>query len=163
MDNSFEPSEGAAYTAGDRSITFTAKTDRSNHGKALGVKTWMCMDEDFQVARAAEQSYNLSTLTLLSSRNLLYTKISKDEFEQGIEDTLDNINTVETLPFPMTKSCLGSGENFPIVLQIIQVIFLKDKYCSSSIVCPTEEDWCTKDPECSESLYQEPKAKIKAE
>jgi hypothetical protein len=28
--------------------------------------------------------------------------------------------------------------------------------------CPTEEDWCTKDPSCSESPYQEPDATIKA-
>ena len=30
------------------------------------------------------------------------------------------------------------------------------------IVCPTEEDWCTKDPNCSPPVYEEPKARIKA-
>jgi hypothetical protein len=28
--------------------------------------------------------------------------------------------------------------------------------------CPTEEDWCKTDPECSESPYHEPDASVKS-
>lgn len=37
-----------------------------------------------------------------------------------------------------------------------------DKTCLSD-VCPTEEDWCARDPKCSVSPYQEPPGTIKAE
>ena len=109
-DTSFEPSVGSAYPAGGRSLMFTAEGDREDNGKGLNVKNWVFLDEDFQVARAVQQQYNLNSFDLFETSNLLYVKISLEEFEDGIESTLDDINTVETLPFPMTRACLGSGE-----------------------------------------------------
>ena len=114
-DKSFSPSVGSGYPAGERSLTFTSKSDREDDGKVIALKSWIFLDEDFQVARAVNQNYNLNSFNLITSTNLLYIKISKDEFENGIKKTLEDINTVESLPFPMTRACLGSGEIFHIV------------------------------------------------
>jgi len=137
-DDTFEPSAGSAYPTGERSLTFTSKSDREDNGQVITLKSWIFLDEDFQVARAVNQQYNLNSYDLFTSVNLLYIKISEDEFEDGIKNTLEDINTVEIMPFPMTRACLGSE-------------------------CPTEDDWCTKDPNCSPSVYAEPKARVKAD
>lgn len=121
QDKSFEPSEGSAYPAGERSLTFNAEVDRGDQGKVLAVKSWMFLDEDFEVARAVDQMYNLNTYSLSASTDLLYTKISEQEFRDGIESTLNDINTVENLQFPMTRACLGSGEIYKF-LNIITLV-----------------------------------------
>lgn len=130
----FQPTVGSAYPAGERSLTFTSETEREDNGKAMVVKNWMFLDEDFQVARAVSQQYNVNTFALIDSTNLLYAKISKEEFEDGIESTLDDINTVETLPFPMTRACLGSGKMcffLYLISSLSKSIFLRNDYSLS--------------------------------
>jgi hypothetical protein len=64
---------------------------------------------------------------------------SAEEWIQAVQDAYVAYNVAEAIrvPLPMEGECLSGG-------------------------CPTEEDWCKTDPECSESPYQEPDASVKS-
>jgi hypothetical protein len=47
----------------------------------------------------------------------------------------------------------------PMSLKLVEFLFPWRKECRSQC-CPTEEDWCRTDPECSESSYQEPDTSV---
>jgi Ca2+-binding EF-hand superfamily protein len=65
---------------------------------------------------------------------------SAEGFIQAVQDAYAAYNVPEArrIPLPLEgEACLSGG-------------------------CPTEEDWCKTDPECSESPYQEPDASVKS-
>jgi hypothetical protein len=65
-------------------------------------------------------------------------RVSEEQFIAAINDAYAKYNVASTLRFkaPMEGACL-TGK------------------------CPTEEDWCATDPECSVSPYKEPPAAVK--
>jgi len=75
---------------------------------------------------------------LLGTRRATYEKLTEEEFLSEIVRLWDeNKIDPDTRPaLPLTAPCLSS-------------------------VCPTEENWCKFDPNCSVSPYQEPEGKLK--
>lgn len=119
------------------------KKDRPDGGKAISSKNWIFIGDDFNLARAVLENYNAQTAALISSTSYQYTKIaSQDEWVDMLQAALIANNVQVDIasrggPVPMEKACLAEK-------------------------CPTEADWCERDPECSESPYKEPNARLKA-
>lgn len=93
--------------------------------------------------KAEAQSTNFNTVgeesTLIGYTKFKYVRISKAQFFSGIEDLWrsNDVQVENRGALPMGE-CLGGG-------------------------CPTEEEWCVTDPNCSKSPYQEPEGVARAE
>jgi hypothetical protein len=117
--------------------------DRADGGKGISSKNWIFIGDDFNLARAVLENYNANTAALISSTSYQYTKIaSQDDWVDMLQAAFIANNVQFDIasrggPVPMERACLGAR-------------------------CPDETEWCEHDPECSESPYQEPNARLKA-
>ena len=109
----------------------------------MTAKNWIFIDDDFNVASAVSTTYNQNTQEVISQTTYSYSRITEQDFIDGIKQGYVDFNVQpDTSTYggfgivPMQTECLGTS-------------------------CATEEDWCTLDPNCSESPYQEPDGKVK--
>lgn len=84
-----------------------------------------------------------NTTMLARSIRTTAIKVSEERWLQELEKAYNDANVPQPLRYAVPTGCLG-GQGFVVE------------------PCPTEEDWCRIDPECSKSIYQEPNATIKA-
>ena len=144
FDSGFDPSlDGKAYPVGDKTLTFITNNARDDGGRGIQMKTWLFTTDDLKNAKSTSERYNSNTGERISSVKYSYTRLPNEEaFINGVKAEWD-ANKVQLNvasrggEVPMQTECLGSS-------------------------CPTEEDWCKADPNCSDSPYQEPPGKRKA-
>eukprot|EP00978_Attheya_sp_CCMP212_P014244 scaffold36212_cov53-Attheya_sp.AAC.2 len=145
LDNGFAPAgeNGEAFPVGDRTIVFVSSSERPDGGKILNSNSFIFLGDTYDLARSISESYNENTAEVISSISFLYSKMSgEDEFVNAINEGWNNFAVQDDVvsrggSVPMAKECQGTS-------------------------CPTEEDWCSLDPNCSESPYQEPNGRVKS-
>ena len=108
------------------------------------VRSWVFLNSDYTLATQSLEIYKeTDTMTVLLRRNIdTIHKVTKDKWLQEIETAYEDANVpkeirIQNGQLPMITECLDDN-------------------------CPTEEEWCTTDPNCSTSPYIEPDATIKA-
>jgi hypothetical protein len=103
---------------------------------------FVCLDDECNQLAGNEDSYFfLDGKTMRLTQTVINcNKLSSgEEWVEAIEDayTTYNVPEADQVTVPMTGQCLTGA-------------------------CPTEEDWCKTDPECSVSPYQEPDASVES-
>lgn len=141
QDTSFQPSGGIGTPIGGDTI-FTSSYGSNTGGESTISKVWTFTNKAKTMADAQRSQYNTfgDVSILIGSTKLQYTKITEEEFIQGVQDewAAKNVQVANRGEVPMQRACLASE-------------------------CATEEDWCVTDPDCSESPYQEPDADVRGE
>lgn len=144
FDTSFVLSNdvGTGYPVDSKTFTLIASSERPDGGRGHQIKTWVFTTDDFKNAAAVAETYNANTGATTASIKYSYSKLDEKAFIDGLNAAWDANKVQADIgsrggEVPMQAECMGS-------------------------TCPTEEQWCTLDPNCSESPYQEPPAKIKA-
>lgn len=104
--------------------------------------TTVCLDNECNQWTTLLEVYDKfeNVTTLSASSRLVATRIeSKEEFVAEIWAAYDRLNVVKSqqIQAPMVDTCLTG-------------------------FCPNETDFCTLDPNCSDSPYQEPRGSVKA-
>lgn len=119
---------------------FNGNEGTNQGGASTLTKVWTFTNKAKTKANAQQVQYNTigDESVLIGSTKLAYSKITKEQFNSGIEEAwrINQVQTEDRGALPMGE-CLGEGG------------------------CITEEDWCLKDPSCSVSPYQEPEASTK--
>ena len=97
------------------------------------------MDANANAARILSDQFKTvnGNLVLAKTYSAFEERVTEKEWVDAVYDAynLSSIATEDQIEVPMIKSCLVDD-------------------------CPTEEDWCSQDPECSSSPYQEPSASL---
>lgn len=94
-------------------ITEVINGNRPDGGQGILMKTWLFLDDEYNSARAVQESYNSLTSEVFLSRSILYERIDEATFLQEIEDTKAAFNVKVSnvldglLQVPMTKACIG--------------------------------------------------------
>jgi Ca2+-binding EF-hand superfamily protein len=128
------------YAVDDRTIYYSASTELA--GNLLSVsELYVCLDDECRQLSSNQDSFvDLgATFFHLTQGVRNCDKIdSADEWIQAVQEAYVAYNVPEDRRnvLPTEGGCLTRA-------------------------CPTEEDWCKTDPECSESPYQEPDASVK--
>lgn len=132
-------SEGTGVTFGE-DVAYFSTTFRIGGGVVGFTNTLTFTNEEKTRAALTVDSWNkaFDTAYLIGTRRGDYTKITEEEFLDGLQQEWDanQVPTSIRTSLPGTKACLGS-------------------------ICATEEDWCKHDPKCSVSPYQEPDGELK--
>lgn len=132
-------SEGTGVTFGE-DVAYFSTTFRIGGGEVGFTNTLTFTNEEKTRAALTVDSWNkaFDTAYLIGTRRGDYTKITEEEFLDGLQQEWDanQVPTSIRTSLPGTKSCLGS-------------------------ICATEDDWCKHDPKCSVSPYQEPDGELK--
>jgi hypothetical protein len=100
--------------------------------------SYFFLDEDtFTTHNSIFTNIN-GTFFIQVSINSVSTRVTEAEWVAADNNAYIELDIPgdERIPVPFARECLGK-------------------------VCPTEEDWCTQDPECSPSPYKEPNAQVK--
>jgi EF-hand domain pair len=99
------------------------------------------LDTDANTARILSDQFQSINGSLILSKtyHAFETRVTEQEWIDAVNAAYkaSGLSTKKQVPVPMVGNCLEK-------------------------VCPTEEDWCSQDPECSTSPFQEPKASLKA-
>jgi Ca2+-binding EF-hand superfamily protein len=129
------------YAVDDRTIYYSGSTDFADSLLSVS-QLYVCLDDECR-----QLSANQDTFVDLGAAYFHLTqgvrkcdKIdSAEEWIQAVQEAYVAYNVPEARrnTLPMEGECLTRA-------------------------CPTEEDWCKTDPECSESTYQEPDASVKS-
>jgi len=139
-DKGYNPASGIVTSIGEDTI-FSSSYGTNQGGFAAVSKVCTFMNKAKTKAEEQQTTYNTvgEESTLIGYKKLKYVKISKAQFSSGIEDMWESYNVQEKNrgALPMGE-CLGTS-------------------------CPTEEEWCVTDPNCSKSPYQEPEGVARAE
>jgi len=134
-----KPSEmSRSYPVDNNTVYFTGPTSTDLVG--LQSSTQVCLDDGCNQIHATSDSFVPINGTI--ERNFAievsYTRINtKEEFFSQINATYIANNVPEGQQIPPSEDPCALG------------------------LCPTEEQWCQSDPNCSESPYQEPPASVK--
>mmetsp|Transcript_17592 Transcript_17592/g.20035 ORF Transcript_17592/g.20035 Transcript_17592/m.20035 type:complete len:501 (+) Transcript_17592:38-1540(+) len=148
VENTFvlESVDYEVYPVGDKTITSHAQTpgNREDGGKAIVSESWVFLDDDNRIANSHQTLFSVigpfDNPILIGMSNVRYEKYTSEAaFKNKINETWDeyNVPEVDRVLSPVGSDCGGK-------------------------TCPTEEQWCTLDPKCSESPYQEPPAYVRA-
>jgi len=141
QDRGFNRGIGIGTSIGDDTV-FVSSSGTNQGGAGTISKVWTFTNKE--KTKAEEQSTTFNTIgdesTLIGYTKYKYVQISKSQFSSGIEEVWESNKVQEENrgALPMGE-CLGVGG------------------------CPTEEDWCVTDPNCSKSPYQEPEGVARAE
>jgi len=138
MDGFTNKSFGTKYAIGD-DVIHQSTDFEVGRGIAGGTQTLTFTNNAKTTASLTIDAWNKANdvALLIGTKRTVYEKITEEEFLSEIVRLSDE-NQVKTdeRPLPITGPCLSS-------------------------ICPTEEDWCKVDPNCSVSPYQEPEGKLK--
>jgi hypothetical protein len=134
--NSYAVDDRTVYTSGQSEIVLDMPYQISIS------ELQVCLDDECRQLSGNQDTFvDIDDVFLHTSQGVRKCdKInSAGDWVQAVEDAYDAYNVAEAIrvPLPMEGECLSGG-------------------------CPTEEDWCKTDPECSESPYQEPDASVKS-
>jgi hypothetical protein len=141
--DTFSPAEQALLThpVDDRT---TYISGGSTGGALFGFfsQLYVCLDDECDQLAGNEDTFvTVNGVSVRFSQSVLTcNKLSSgEEWVEAIEDayTTYNVPEADQVTVPMTGQCLTGA-------------------------CPTEEDWCKTDPECSVSPYQEPDASVES-
>jgi len=139
-DKGFNRISGMSTSIGDDTLFYSSDV-KNQGGTGTESKVWTFTNKVKTKAEAQATYFNTvgEESTLISYVKFKYVKISKAQFSSGIEDMwkTNKVQEGNRGSLPM-GDCLGGG-------------------------CPTEEEWCVTDPNCSESPYQEPEGGARAE
>jgi len=111
---------------------------------ALVTETWQFTNDAFTTANTITDVYRLvnGTATIIYSQRGWRRKVSEREYIDAVRSTYQEYNIPPPMqfPVPLESNCIGESVGSP---------------------CPSEENWCLNDPECSVSPYQEPNGKLR--
>jgi hypothetical protein len=126
----------------DNRTSFISAAETAGAPHKSFTQLFVCLDDECNQLAGNEDSY-----VFLDGKAMRLTQTvincnrinSAEEWLQAIQDAYVTYNIPEDkqVTVPMEGQCLTAA-------------------------CPTEEDWCKKDPECSVSPYQEPDASVKS-
>jgi len=109
---------------------------------AMDVLVWL-NEADTVAAGSLSRFFLGDNAGLAGTVTITLNKLTEAQFIQGVKDTYSDLGV---LPADQVQ-----GGTFPMeTLSLVDGSY------------PSEEEWCTIDPECSESPYQEPAATLKA-
>jgi hypothetical protein len=106
----------------------------------VGSESWYALDAYANKARILSDQFQSidGSLILSKTYHAFETRVTEKEWIHAVNAAYkeSGLSSKQRKPIPMVGNCLEK-------------------------VCPTEEDWCSQDPECSTSPYQEPSASLK--
>lgn len=129
---------GTRYGIGD-DVIYSSSSYEVGGGVVGGTQTFTFTNKAKTRAALTVDTWNKANdvAILIGTRRATYEKLTEEEFLSEIMQLWDeNKIDPDKRGLPMTGPCLSS-------------------------VCPTEENWCKFDPNCSVSPYQEPEGKLK--
>lgn len=129
------------YPVDKNSIFATSSTDGLSRADVV-TESYVFLDGDEgNVIRGVSELFDVNDneYTVLFQSGVVFTRTTKEEWVEAVNKAYVNYSIPEgeqgTVPFTNTMSCFSGG-------------------------CPTEEDFCDQDPDCSVSIYQEPDASV---
>jgi len=139
FDKIFAPDAGGGYTVGDDAIYFNEEWTMGG-GTAVATKIFTFTNADKTKASMTIDTFNKAfgdEYFFIGSSRIAYEKISEEEYIKGIQEEFDAQNVPDDVRPTIPSNCDGLG------------------------TCPSKDDWCKYDPNCSISPYQEPEASMK--
>lgn len=110
--------------------------------------TLTCLDDNCdQITRSTENYFKVENMTIFGgSTRLTMTRVpTEDEWVNELKEVYEANGILTPITVPFTHECLGSQNSDGLWGR-----------------CPTEEEWCTIDPECATPLYVEPNGTVDA-
>lgn len=144
VDFSNRAHQDGSFPSASGNAIFTSSTAAGTGGNFTIFDTLACIDVNCsQITRSTESYFDTGALALFGgSSQLLMTRVTTTAWVQGLEDAYEANGILFPIAVPFTHNCLGEQTGFSR--------------------CPTEEEWCTRDPNCAPSLYEEPDGTVKA-
>jgi hypothetical protein len=130
-----EQKPGKLYSPDSEGVTAVGVTNAVNGRTFASVNIFLDPEKTIDsVTRSVYAPTVNGDIVAVNTLKGIGKKVSEEEWLQMLETSMDENNVINPQPLPMSSTCL--------------------------IECPSEENWCTIDPECSESPYQEPEGEV---
>jgi hypothetical protein len=133
------------YAVDERTIYTSVFSVGDDGDMTLSTSIFVFLDAELNKAALISDNYRLVEgepgQPTRATRNFLLSRLSEEDYLEQIPETYEEFNVTDSArsTVPPEGECLLSDPN-----------------------CPVEEDWCSFDPECSVSPYQEPDAQLRA-
>jgi hypothetical protein len=139
----FSSGQSRGYAVDERTIYTSVVSVRDDGDKTLSTSIFVFLDAELNKATLISDNYRLvegEPGQLTRTTRYFMSRLSEEEYLEQIPETYEEFNVTDSA----RSTVPPEGE------------------CLSDPNCPAEEDWCSFDPECSVSPYQEPDAQLRA-
>lgn len=135
-------SQSRSYPVDENTIYITTPFSANSNETGTHTSTRVCLDENCDQYHESSNSFEMlpnGTVFREAAYETLYTRVaSAQEWRDGIVAAYDENEIDES-----------------------ERVSPNEDLCSKEGFCPTEEEWCESDPNCSISPYKEPAAHVK--
>jgi hypothetical protein len=142
-DNPFQPTGYAnSYYPVDNRTSYASGNFKLRGFSFFWSELFVCLDDEWRELSGNQDSFINIDGTSIRATQAVLNRNKIDSPQEWIQDVQDvyvaySVPEASRIPVPMEGECFTGG-------------------------CPTEKDWCTLDPECSDSPFQEPDASVES-